>query len=65
MISEKEYVSRRLSRRGNDKGDRAKLNDDAMLRGKLGTRKANRLIAALDTYKTGCSPLDRFGDLKD
>lgn len=65
MINEEEYTARRLGRRGNDKGDRDKLMDDAKLRGKLGTRKANRLIHALDTHKTGCSAFDRFGNLKD
>lgn len=64
MITEKEYVSRRMSRRGNDKGSRSKHADDAKLRGALGTKRANRLIHALDTYKTGCSAFDKFGNLK-
>jgi hypothetical protein len=65
MISEREYTIRRLANKGNDKGNREKLLDDAKLRGALGTKKANRLIRALDTYKTGCSSFNRFGNIKD
>lgn len=65
MISKSEYTARRLAGKGNDKVNREKLMDDAKLRGAIGTRKANKLISALDTYKTGCSSFDRFGNLKD
>jgi len=46
-----EYVPIRMSR--NDyRGTEEKYADDARLRGKLGTKAANRLINHIDEYKS-------------
>ncbi len=56
--AETQYVEGRLSAKPNDKGDRTKLDADGVLRGKIGTMQANKLIGALDRYKTGHSVFD-------
>ena len=62
---ETNYITRRLNRERNDKGSIEKLNDDARLRGALGTHAANKLIHAIDVYKTGASSFDNQGRLRD
>ena len=62
---EQNYILRRLGRERNDKGSHEKLMDDARLRGSIGTYAANKLIHAIDLYKTGASAFDSQGRLRD
>ena len=49
--SESKYAVERLSDRRDDRQDRSKLMRDAELRGSLGVREANKVIAAIDRIK--------------
>ena len=46
------YAATRLNNRLDDQSEPSKMWLDARLRGELGTHKANRLIAAIDKYKS-------------
>lgn len=45
------YVQSRLGK-GDDRTSREKLDADARLRGKVGSRAANKVIAHIDTMKS-------------
>ena len=51
-ITEGEYVSERLSTEKDDRCDEVKKSADAYLRGRIGTRKANEIIALVDGLKS-------------
>ena len=46
-----DYVSKRLSYDRDDRTSKTKLWDDAKLRGSVGTKKANKIIKAIDDFK--------------
>lgn len=46
------YTSQRLSQGRDDRTSREKQSSDAWLRGKLGTRQANEIIAVIDGLKS-------------
>ncbi len=48
---EAEYVSKRLSSSRDDRCNQAKHDADALLRGSIGVRRANRVIEAIDDLK--------------
>lgn len=57
-----EYAAKRLDGsfgRGNDRVTREKQYADALLRGRLGTDRANKLIGALDEVKYGVNSYRR------
>lgn len=45
------YAEKRLSTSRDDRCNRSKLNEDARLRGRLGTNTANKIIKAIDEIK--------------
>ena len=45
------YVGNRLSSGRDDRCDKSKLHDDAVLRGKVGERQANEIIKTIDELK--------------
>jgi len=47
-----EYAKGRLSTSKDDRCDRAKKNEDAKLRGRLGIHRANKIIAKIDEIKS-------------
>lgn len=49
---EAEYAAKRFSTRRDDRTDSDKWVDDATLRGKVGTKRANRVIEAIDEIKS-------------
>ena len=51
IYNELKYVAERLSERRDDRSDKSKLMRDAELRGAIGTREANKVIAAIDELK--------------
>jgi len=50
---ESNYVANRLRSDRDDRCDDSKLTADAVLRGHLGTMKANALIKMIDEHKSG------------
>jgi len=50
---ESNYVANRLRSDRDDRCDDSKLTADAVLRGHLGTMKANALIKMIDDHKSG------------
>jgi len=51
-MNEKDYVSKRLSSSRDDRQCEDKKWDDAILRGSIGTHKANEVIKMIDDYKS-------------
>ncbi len=49
---ESDYVAKRLRSDSDDRCDDDKLTADAMLRGHLGTHKANIIIKMIDEHKS-------------
>lgn len=49
---EAEYAHKRLSNGRDDRQDPEKMWDDAKMRGKLGSHKADQLIDMIDRYKS-------------
>lgn len=46
------YTGKRLSTGRDDRCDREKKHDDAVLRGKVGVHHANKIIKAIDEMKS-------------